>query len=186
MALYTGSKTRAFIAVEIPEQIRLGLASIVIKQNFRIVKPENIHITLFFLGSITDEQIEAVKRVMYGIDMHKFIISIKGIGAFTPRAPRVIFAQIEQGSEALSGMFERMRDEISKYCKIESREFIPHITIARSTIIDSASKGAIGELMHDYKDHDFGSFECNGIVLKKSVLSSAGPTYSDLFFKVFS
>ncbi|MGC8652046.1 MAG: RNA 2',3'-cyclic phosphodiesterase [Candidatus Micrarchaeia archaeon] len=177
---------RAFIAIEVPEQIRQRIASLGAGLGgFRSVGQENMHITLFFLGSITFEQMQSVKSAMDKLAIQPFAIEVSGVGSFTQSVPRVLFAKISQGAENIIGIFRIMRSEIAACCKIEDRELVPHITIARARNASMGFKEAT-EFISRYKDYNFGRFQCDAITLKKSVLSSKGPEYANLYVRELS
>ncbi|MCL4373788.1 MAG: RNA 2',3'-cyclic phosphodiesterase [Candidatus Marsarchaeota archaeon] len=182
----SGGTIRAFIAIDVPKQIRQDIASLLSGLNgFRPVDEANMHITLFFLGDITSEQVECVKAVMDRASFAPFDISINGVGAFTASMPRVLFVGISQGSDKIKGVFHGMQGGIAECCDIEERDFVPHITIARARDVHSSARAA-KEFIEKYSSRDFGQFLCNAIALKKSVLTSSGPEYTDLYVKAFS
>ncbi len=179
----SNAKIRAFVAIDIPEELKDSLLSINLdRKMFRMVSRDNLHITLFFLGNITSRQIEIVEGIIGRLLLSPFRISIVGIDVFTRSRPRVIYAKIAEGAQALSGLYNAMKGEIGACCKIEEREFVPHLTIARAKGI---KRGGF-EVIEKYSEKEFGAFECREIKLKRSVLSSSGPTYSDLFVKELS
>jgi len=100
---------RSFIAINIPAKIRNRLKKIqdeLKKSNvaLRLVRPENIHITLKFLGNVPVESIndiqDAINESISGFRI--FLVSFEKIGVFpNPEYPRVIWVGIERGAEEL-------------------------------------------------------------------------------------
>ena len=91
---------RLFIGIELPENVREGLAEI--QRELRSAAPsarwvatESTHLTLKFLGEITEQRAEEVHQAMTGTTWKPFQIAVKGIGFFpgarSPRASRRCF-----------------------------------------------------------------------------------------------
>lgn len=184
------SKTRAFIAIDLPEDIKSRIMSAskeIESDEIKTVGPEQLHITMFFLGYLDAAQLEAVKAVMSKIQMRSFTVDLRGIGTFDPRSPRVVFVNIMKGSEELKEIYASLFDGISSlHIRMDEREFAPHITIARLKRFSSKETGAVKALTERYSDHEFGSFVCRSIKLKQSVLSREGASYADLLVKEFN
>lgn len=88
-----GSKTRAFIAIDIPLNIRSKIAEIskaLDSSGIKTVGPEQLHITMFFLGYVDAEQLEAVKGAISRIRARSFAVDLNGIGTFDAGHPRVV------------------------------------------------------------------------------------------------
>ena len=113
---------RTFIAVELPENIKnkIGELQAPLKRTNAFVswvKPENIHITLKFLGEVPEEKINevfsATEKALVGT--RKFTMSLKGMGAFPDlRRPRVIWVGAGSGEKELSSLAERIEEEMMK------------------------------------------------------------------------
>jgi len=81
---------RAFIAIAINKELQQELAGIQKTLQKKItgtiswVKPENIHLTLRFLGHVTDEQLKDIRKIIDGIakDCKNFNIDMGALGAF--------------------------------------------------------------------------------------------------------
>jgi 2'-5' RNA ligase len=181
------SKTRAFIAVDIPEDIKSRITEIskgLDSSGIRTVGPEQLHITMFFLGYVDARQLEAVKGALSKMHARSFAVDLNGIGTFDVRNPRVVFVSITKGSEELSAMYAGLFDDISALrIRMDERGFTPHITIARLKSFTGKETNAVKALTEEYSSYDFGSFLCTSIKLKQSVLTREGPVYTDLFVK---
>lgn len=175
---------RAFISVEIPPEIREELSALHYEFDFDVKKvvKENLHLTLFFLGSIKKQQAEKLKAVVSKFDNKNFAISIKGISTFDIKRPRILFAGMEKGSAELVGIYNDLLPEINAIVPIKNGHFHPHITIARipDQELDHKSRQQIVGLIEKYKDKEFGAFDFGGMRLRRSILSQKGPEYADL------
>ncbi len=181
------SKTRAFIAIDIPQDIKskiLEALKKLDKSRIKAVGPEQLHITMFFLGYVDPSQLDGVKRVLSSMDKRSFTIGLNGIGTFDQRNPHVVFVNITTGSKELKGVYASLSDDLSALrIGIEEREFTPHVTVMRLNSYSRMEISAVSALIKEYSGYDFGSFLCTKIKLKQSVLTDKGPVYTDLFVK---
>lgn len=99
----------------------------------RWVRPENLHITLKFLGELGDEHVENLKARLDKIDTPVLELALDGLGTFPPRGtPRVIWA----GVRDLTGNLKRLAGELSRAAvrvgvPAEDRPYHAHITFGR-------------------------------------------------------
>ncbi|MDE1871406.1 MAG: RNA 2',3'-cyclic phosphodiesterase [Candidatus Micrarchaeota archaeon] len=171
---------RAFIAIDLPDHIKDGILELdrELEERARPVSKENMHITLLFLGEISEEKILLVKGAMNAVEAKPFKSSVKGVDTLPGRAPRVLFAKIGIGKKEMIDMYGSLANAVrDSGIVIESREYIPHLTIAR---IKGFDRQAIGEFVERNSSVEFGEFVCDRITLRKSVLTGKGPVYTDL------
>ena len=87
---------RSFIAFDIDsEQVLKKLAGAQdtlakTGADLTLVKPQNIHITMRFLGDVTPSIVEKIGKEMQGISFKPFYVEIKGVGAF----PNLKYARV--------------------------------------------------------------------------------------------
>ena len=169
---------RLFIAVELSNDIleKLSQAQASLpKEGLALVKPENQHLTLKFLGEVPDEKVEAIKSALDSCKRAPFTISVKGAGVFpNEKFVRVVWAGVESKELAeLAGCIEHSLVSIG-FPK-ETHPFSPHATLARAKM-----KVDVGEFLARFRNFDFGSCKINSFVLKKSMLTPQGPVYADV------
>ncbi|MCL5089925.1 MAG: RNA 2',3'-cyclic phosphodiesterase [Candidatus Marsarchaeota archaeon] len=169
-------KTRAFIAIDIPESIKGKIYTPEI-ENAKI-SGKQLHITLIFLGYVDENEIEEIKKIISSLKQKPFLVSLKGMGFFASGSHGVVFANVEKGKEEITGIYAEITDRLGSQA---SKEFIPHVTVLRLKNIKS--KKEIIEKLARMKNDAFGSFLCNEIKLKKSTLGRDGAVYEDLFVK---
>ncbi|MGH7247403.1 MAG: RNA 2',3'-cyclic phosphodiesterase, partial [Pseudomonadota bacterium] len=134
---------RAFIAIDLPEAVRAGLgrkqaefrAARESRPNDHIswARPEGIHLTLKFLGEISEDQTKQVTESLAALgSFEKFAVEIKGFGFFPDaRRPRVFWAGLE-APPALGELAAQVEAAMQTLgFAPETRPFAPHLTLAR-------------------------------------------------------
>ncbi len=176
---------RAFIAIDLPANIRssLGDAQDILKSfGFRVkwVRPQNIHLTLKFLGNIDSDQIDKISAAMKQTadDFSGVSLFAKEIGVFPNiRRPRVIWAGLNGKLETLKNLQQKLdKHLVAVGFPAESRAFKAHLTLGRvkGKIAPAQMKTAIDKL----KGFESESFEIHEIFLFKSELRPPGAVYS--------
>jgi 2'-5' RNA ligase len=176
---------RAFIAIDLPESIQsfLSEAQEALKlYGFRVkwVRPQNIHLTLKFLGNTAATDTDKIVAAMTPAARDCPVVSLaaKGIGVFPDaRRPRVIWAGLSGQLEILANLQQTLDAHLADlgFSK-ETRAFKSHLTLGRvKGKIDSARmKTAIDKL----KEFESESFEINQVILFKSELRPSGAVYT--------
>lgn len=181
------SKIRAFIAIEIPGEIRTKISELqssLKRLGGRIswTKPKNIHLTLKFLGdtdeSLIDEIAEELKKM--AASFSQFQIHVNGIGAFPNfKRPRVIWVGTNSENENLSKIAFEIENRMEKLdFKKETRKFSGHLTLGR--IKDPTGIQPIIDRLQQNKDFHAGSFPVKELFLIKSQLHPTGSIYTIL------
>jgi len=186
------SLTRAFIALEIPNQTHqkisnqtANLRKNLDSQTVRWVPADNIHLTLKFLGDISRTQIEQISQVLSVIaGRHiKHLIKISELGAFPNiRRPRVIWIGI-QAPETLNALYQELEGETAKMeFPPEKRSFNPHLTIGRvKQHISQANSQALQNALSSIKIGYIDTVEVEALHLFKSDLKPSGAVYTKLY-----
>lgn len=177
---------RAFIAFDIDDdEILRGLLKVQSRlsqcgADLKLVKPQNIHITMRFLGDIRLDVVEQISLEMEKIDFAPFEVKIQGVGAFpTHRYARIIWAGIKDESQILSSIFKQLEPLILQFgFKPDIKGFSPHSTIAR--VRTGRNKGELIRCLKEFTDFQFGILKLRCLKLKRSVLTPRGPLYSTL------
>jgi 2'-5' RNA ligase len=146
----------------------------------KMVEPNNIHITIRFLGDIAGGMIEGIFEAMKRIQFAPFAVKIHGVGAFpNVHNPRVLWAGIMDGATQLKSIFDRMEPQLRELgFASDSRGFSPHLTIGR--VRSGRNKDVLAELIAKNMDFDFGVVNAKCLRLKRSELTPTGPIYSTL------
>ncbi|MBT7290620.1 MAG: RNA 2',3'-cyclic phosphodiesterase [Chloroflexi bacterium] len=134
-------KLRCFIAIELPQQIKIVLSQLQIllgkerDNSIKWVNPNNIHLTLKFLGSINSDSIPLITDAMKSCikTTSPFSLSIGDTGAFpNTQSPRVSWVGLKGDSGALLKLQKQLDQVLSEIgFAPETREFSPHLTLGR-------------------------------------------------------
>jgi len=173
---------RAFISADIqPGEALVDVLGKLARSraDLKIVKSQLLHVTLKFLGD-TDEGLvqgidERIAASCKGIG--PFRIKLQGMGAFPSLSNiRVIWVGMQDGDQL--GEIARRLDIALKELGFErdKKGFVPHLTVARTRTPRNIAN--VHEILRDSATTDYGEYPVDRILLKKSVLSPQGPTYS--------
>lgn len=178
---------RSFIAIELPAAVLSLLDSVqqelkVLRLKARWVRPQNIHLTLKFLGNINSGEIEKIGRAMVDatVDSAPFTLTIGGIGFFPDiKRPRVIWVGLDGAKPALFNLQRNLADRlaIAGFPK-EKRSFKAHLTLGR--IRQAVNPNIVDQAIQGYSDLGDLKFTVNRIILFKSDLKPSGAEYSHL------
>ena len=183
---------RIFIAIEIPQNIRVKITEITdylqSKTSPTAVKwvdYENLHLTIKFIGETKQEKIEEITKVLSQSLAHQapFSLEIGGLGMYPNNTnPRVIWLGVT-GGEPLIAMHNMLDQKLASLgIQREGRPFSPHLTIARlRRNTDAASSKTIGRTLSQFRVDSLGLFNIDRVQLFQSVLTPSGPIYTTLF-----
>jgi 2'-5' RNA ligase len=178
---------RAFIAIELPEtvidsikNVQNHLISAGIK--LRWIQPENIHLTLKFLGNITTEDIERIRRAAFvaAMGLRPFFLEAKGLGVFPDiHRPRVVWVGISGQTSALIEMQKALEESLNQIgFPKETRPFREHLTVGRVKWKIDSKKVLIA--LNRYKTCISDPFAVKHFFLFKSDLKATGAVYTKL------
>ncbi|HPD15741.1 MAG TPA: RNA 2',3'-cyclic phosphodiesterase [Planctomycetota bacterium] len=175
---------RAFIAVELSAEIRQRLGEVQERLRrapcgVKWVKPELMHITLKFLGETAESAVQDVEDAiaLAAEGIAPFDLAVAGLGSFPEHgAPRVIWAGVRDDG-SLAQLNARLEEGLAALgFEPERRPFSAHLTIGRAK--DPRGAGPLrGPLAREAATR-FGSCRVEEVVLMRSDLSPAGPTYT--------
>jgi RNA 2',3'-cyclic 3'-phosphodiesterase len=131
---------RAFIAIELPEDVKRFLERISSKlkkcgADVGWVRIENIHLTLKFLGSVSPDLIPSIEESAAPVFAKQTPIhlSVKGLGVFPGmRSPRVVWTGCVDAAKALAPLVAELEESLESLgFPKEKRPFSPHLTLGR-------------------------------------------------------
>ena len=148
--------------------------------DLKLVQPQNIHITMRFLGDIKPVMVDSVYDAMKKVSFSAFNCEIRGIGVFPDvRYPRVVWAGILNGANELRSVFNQLEPSLQQLgFNPDSKGFSPHLTLAR--VKTGRNKAELAHCIQELTDFDCGVVRADCLRLKKSILTPKGPVYSML------
>ncbi len=177
---------RTFIAIDANEKVRNSLRPIQNRleetgADLKLVSPENIHMTLRFLGDVSESRISLIEEAIEeAASFDSFKIDVEGLGVFPePSFIRVIWAGVSRGSEKLGKIRKKLDSKLDDLgFSSDDKDFTPHFTIAR--VKSGKAKDKLNSIINEKSEKTWGSVNVNQIELKKSELTSDGPVYTTL------
>jgi 2'-5' RNA ligase len=183
---------RAFVAIELPSTIQDAVqkASAPLRQALgaglvRWVPPQNMHLTLKFLGDVSPANLDLLAQILkVEASQHKpFEMEIGGLGSFpSPKRARVIWVGIQPPAalEALQRNVEAAAARMGY--PPEERAFSPHLTIGRvNQHINSADQQKIRTALENCQVGILGHAQVQSVHLFRSDLRPSGAVYTPLF-----
>ncbi len=178
------SEVRAFIAIDLPEEVTLFLRDLSEElrgfgREVRWTRPQGIHLTLKFLGNVHKDSLDSIRdqASLAFSDAKPVRLGVHGLGAFPSlNKPRVIWAGLQDATGSLAPLAGRLESQLEPLgFKKEKRPFRPHLTLGRvkSRGINSDLKTAIIQKM----DISGPSFVADHAILFRSILKPSGAEY---------
>ncbi len=198
---------RAFIALDLPLNIKNAVSEIQGKLKALLpkiswTKPENLHITLKFLGEISPKQSGDIKQIITEVTKTTSVFKIKfeTLSVFPDiKRPRLIWIGTNQVPPELKQIVEQLELKIARTgIPKENRQFSNHVTVGRiKNNIDPAElEEALNKVRGDLINRNLAlheslagqsatiigglEFDAVRITLFQSTLGAAGPTYTAL------
>ena len=188
---------RSFIALELEdaetkEQIKsFGQRLKTNQPKLKLVEPQNLHMTVKFLGNIEESLApkiysvlkEEINEKLFQNKIYEF--KLKGTGQF--RKYSVLWIKLEGDIQFLQKVKDTVETLLHQQLRIEKdkrAKFTPHLTIGRlkPNKINYKNFESFKTLINEHKNYEFGLFKIREVKLKKSDLTPKGPIYSDLEF----
>jgi 2'-5' RNA ligase len=168
---------RLFVGLEMPEVSREILAKLDPKiRGVRWLPPEQIHMTLSFLGDVFPEAEDRLRESLSAIKVPAFFLPVQGIRTFGGARPSIVWAGVGKGHPHLFALHKHVQDAvIHAGLEPDLRPFCPHITLARAKDV---SKESLLPFLRHHAQTEFDLWKVEEFVLFSSKLSREGPTYT--------
>ncbi len=167
---------RLFVAVPLPAPVLKGLAGLCSGlPGARWVAPENMHVTLRFIGEVDGPGADGVHMALSGVRGRAFPLALNGLGSFqSGRRLRMLWAGVDD-----QPVLVRLRDDVEKALvssglEPERRKFKPHVTLAR---FNKKPGNKLGPYLDAYGAFSAGPFPVTAFVLMRTFLNRAGAQY---------
>jgi RNA 2',3'-cyclic 3'-phosphodiesterase len=181
---------RLFVALEIPAAVRDNLEAQIKElrdrpatladKRLRWVRPENLHVTLTFIGEVEAAKLEGIRSTLTAIGLDAPVdLHLHGLGFFPDeKYPRVLWVGLNA-----SGNLPVLARDIDRALEgqgiaRDERAFAPHLTLARF-----ASRGLHEKLrtaVQENSEREFGAFQAREFCLIQSKLKPSGAEYTTL------
>src|SRR3989344_5614325 len=169
---------RIFIALDLPDEIKNALYEYtkLIQQKYpfegKLTEPENLHLTLKFIGEIPDEKVSDIVKKLKTIKHPVIKARITETGVFTPSFIKILWIKLDGADKLQSEIDKALQDLFKK----EAR-FMSHITIARIKRVENKHDFLKNVQLAGFPRN---SFEIQNFKLKSSTLTPEGPIYKDV------
>lgn len=180
---YDTRRVRCFVAVEVPSGVRDELVAVqtalrrrLRRADLRWATPDQLHLTLKFLGAVPDDRVAAVSVALdqVGAGAAPLALTAAGLGAFPSLgSARVIWAGITAGSADAAALAAGVDQATASLgFPPETRPFRCHLTLGR---VRSPGGGrGLGEAVKAVGNRDFGSWIASELILYESRLRPTG------------
>jgi 2'-5' RNA ligase len=175
------SSKRLFVSIELPRAISERFAELDPHlRGVRWLAPEQMHLTLSFLGNVSEEVAEHLKENLAAIDWKAFFLPLTGFGAFPGKGrPNVIWVGVGRGHPHLFQLHKRVQEAaLAAGLEPDLRSFHPHVTVARCRDV---SPEAVRPFLKAHADFDAGLIHVESFCLNSSELTPAGSVYTREF-----
>jgi 2'-5' RNA ligase len=172
---------RAFIGIDLPQAVRGALQV----QQFlmplpRKVEPENLHLTLVFLGEVPDPVLEAAHEGFEALREPRFTLALQGLGLFGKAKPHAAWAGVAPSAPLahLQAKVETIARRAG--CPIDGRKFTPHVTLGRFPTPEPADIARLERAVTLGTGFRSDPWEVTELTLWRSHLTARGPQYEVL------
>jgi len=178
---------RSFIAIEVPQEVKSRMEEVQrelrqTEADIKWVRPDAIHLTLKFLGSIRREDVERISQAVGPVIGHwkPFEVCILGMGCFPNlRNPRVVWVGVDRGKQSLTSLQHEVEKRMAELSfPPEDRPFSPHLTLGR--VRSLRGKANLSQAVESRKGVEVGIFQAREVILFRSELKPSGAVYTKL------
>lgn len=173
---------RAFLAINLPDEVTAALSALAARLPVgKPVSRENMHLTLAFLGDERTEALEELDGELQMLRAAPFEISLKGLGTFGGRSPRVVFAALAP-CPALDALHARIARAVrASGITTDKQAFHPHVTFARLPAhTDPAGLQQLRHFLGAQALFETPPFTVTGFSLYRSTLAPKGARHDEL------
>lgn len=181
---------RAFIALPVAPEVRARIGELILDlkrttplHSVRWTRPEQIHLTLRFLGDVPDSAADEITA-----EIRRAAEGIKGIALHTtelgffgaPQRPRVLWLGLAGDLDPLRELQRRIAETTAAFGEREDREFHPHLTLGRVNDIASHGRRDLVEATQRTRAGQPSIWKASFVELISSQLGPGGSRYTVL------
>lgn len=150
----------------------------------RWTRPDNIHLTLKFLGNVAVEQVDALASVLREAcaGFEPLALRAENLGFFPPRGlPRVLWVSVRDERDQLAQLQRNVETGIrQKISGIEEERFTGHLTIGRVRNLRHTHARKLSDFARQFNGKVLGDWRAEKLELMRSELAPEGSGYSCL------
>jgi 2'-5' RNA ligase len=184
--LFYNQSMRVFIGIKLDERVHDEIEKFLapfkkISSPIRWAKPENVHITLKFIGEVPEEKYTKIEKYLgeAEFDTGAFDLRLTGCGKFGRGNSLDIFWIGISPCDPLARVFKKIEDTLAKSgIEKEKRPFTPHITVGRNK--KNYNFKSFLQLIEENRDRLISEFNVDRFQVFKSQLKPEGPIYTIL------
>ena len=168
---------RLFVALTPPDSVRAQLTAICAGlPGARWVPPENLHLTLRFIGELSRSDVRDIDDALSQIAADPFEVALDSLGFFGKgRAIRALWIKAVRAPELVSLQAKVESAMVRTGCAPKTRRFVPHITLAR---LKRAQSGAVEQFVAKHSMFKLDPFPVRNLTLYSRFLGRAGAIYT--------
>jgi 2'-5' RNA ligase len=170
---------RLFVALELPDEVRRRIAMLSAGlPDARWVAPENLHVTLRFIGEVDEYVAEDIDSELVGVRGRPIKISLDGLGCFESRdRVRAVWARVVAGEELAH--LQRSIEHAVRRAGLEpdTHKFVPHVTLTR---LRRVPVDVVAPYLAHNGDFRAGPFDVAHFTLFRSHMGHGGSHYEAL------
>jgi len=168
---------RLFVAIDPPPLVLDQLQPVIdTLPAGRPAKRDQLHLTLFFIGEVPNEELDGITQALQEISLPAFPLRLEGVGCFpNPTRPRILWAGL-----SFPPSLQNLKNEIDHRLQSlgfapDKKAFHPHVTLAR---IKKPGVTGIPKFLQDHKSFQSEEFSVQNFYLYSSNLTPKGAFYT--------
>lgn len=185
---------RLFVAIELNDALRAELKRaqkqlqdeclrVSVAQAIRWVAPQNIHLTLKFLGNCNRAQLPALTNALERAahDIAPFVLTARGLGCFpNARRPNTLWVGLEGDIQTAALLAQYIENETNALgFARDERGFAPHLTLGRvKRDASNHERAKLGDIVKSFPSTTYGKIHVDAAYLVASDLKPTGPIYT--------
>ncbi|WP_210530329.1 RNA 2',3'-cyclic phosphodiesterase [Rubellimicrobium arenae] len=174
---------RAFIAIDMPDPVRTALENLQERIPLgKLTDPDQMHLTLAFLGEQPDDMIQAAHEALEGIRFPAFDLQLQGLGTFGNREPTVLWAGVKDPTQ-VKALHDKVLPALhGAGLSLERRRLRPHVTLARFDRSGPPEHEKLARFLSRWDSFPSPAFRVEGFGLWRSTLRPSGAIHDELAY----
>src|SRR5208282_1130973 len=181
-------RLRLFVAVPVPDTVREEM--VLVQRELqpqmpgdavRWTKPEQFHLTLWFLGDVSSDCLAALRESLHTAcsGARALRLEARGIGFFpNARSPRVVWVGINDDENRLAGLQKKIESAVQSFAaKPGGEHFAGHVTLGRFKQFNNFAIKPLTNTAESMTNRTLGKWTATEVEVVRSELSRIGTVY---------